>query len=312
MIRFTKAGAKKRMPGRMGGSHEALNKLESFLSAAEPEVVELLVSGWNAQARGVTYRELREAYLAGGITERHFEKWQIGYSKMVGETLAPKWRQAAAMAAAEVQAQRHGFVYDPSVGAGLEFIRRHGAELVANLALEQKEALNAMIAHCSGYTAVTPDKAAKIIRPCIGLTKRQAAANMRHRESVKEAHLKAHPHGSLETAERKAAEASARYAARQHRSRAQNIARTELAFAYNAGAYGATKDAQAGGYIGDCVKVWLTAYDERVCPVCSVLDGEKRNMDEPFSNGAMIPPGHPQCRCAVAYEEIHGINFGQA
>ncbi len=83
------------------------------------------------------------------------------------------------------------------------------------------------------------------------------------------------------------------------------IARTELAFGYNAGAYGATKDAQAQGYIGDCKKVWLTAYDKRVCPICAKMDGEKRNMDEHFSNGKLLPPAHPHCRCAVAYEEIN-------
>ena len=31
-------------------------------------------------------------------------------------------------------------------------------------------------------------------------------------------------------------------------------------------------------------------------------------MDEPFSNGKMLPPGHPSCRCAVAYEEIQDIS----
>ena len=172
--------------------------------------------------------------------------------------------------------------------------------------------MNAVIQHVSGYTAITPDEAARIIRPCVGLTMPQAMANIRYREAVRQAYLKAHPHGKPGTADKRASEAAARYAARQHRYRAQNIARTELAFAYNAGAYGATKDAQARGYIGDCVKVWLTAYDERVCPICSVMDDEKRRMDEAFSNGKLLPPGHPSCRCAVAYEEIPWTNLNPA
>lgn len=45
------------------------------------------------------------------------------------------------------------------------------------------------------------------------------------------------------------------------------------------------------------------------CPICSSLDEEKRNMDEMFSNGKLLPPGHPSCRCAVAYEEIPGTNL---
>jgi SPP1 gp7 family putative phage head morphogenesis protein len=106
------------------------------------------------------------------------------------------------------------------------------------------------------------------------------------------------------SAEKKAREAAAKYAAKQHRYQAMNIARTELAYAYNAGSYGATKDAQAQGYIDDCKKTWLTAYDERVCPICGTIEGESVNMDALFSIGKRLPPAHPSCRCAVAYEEI--------
>lgn len=313
MIRFTKAKPPPKKPKKQpGGKKATLNKLKSFLTAATPETVEILVSNWNAQQASVTYKELREAYLSGGLTEKQFKKWQSDYSKLVTSTLAPQWQAAADTAAQEVQAKYPYFLYEPSVSASMDYIKQHGAELVTNLAQEQREALNAVIAHCSGYTAVTPDEAARMMRPCIGLTKPQALANVRYREAVKAAYLKAHPHGKEATADKKAADAAARYAARQHRYRAQSIARTELAYAYNAGAYGATKDAQAQGYIGDCMKVWLTAYDERVCPICSQMDEEKRNMDEPFSNGKMLPPGHPQCRCAVAYEEIENTNLNPA
>ena len=317
MIRFTKAKTTPPKPKkRKGRKKAALDKLKAFLKQAEPEAVEILAANFNAQQNAATYKELREAYLAGGITEKQFTKWQKDYAKLITSTLAQKWQEAAVAGAQEVKERYPRFIYEPSMSAGMDFIKEHGAELVTNLAAEQREALNAVIAHVSGYTAVTPDEAARIIRPCVGLTKPQALANARYREKVKnsiyEAHRKAHPHGNpdkaAQIAEQKAQEAAAQYAARQHRYRAQNIARTELAFAYNAGAYGATKDAQAQGYIGDCVKVWLTAYDERVCPICSAMDDEKRNIDETFSNGKLLPPAHPSCRCAVAYEEIPGTN----
>lgn len=313
MIRFTKPRPViKAKPKPKGGKKATLNKLNSFLKQEEPKTVEILVSNLHAQGNSVTYKELREAYLAGGLTEKQFTTWQKKYSKLVEDALKPEWEKAAALAAQEAKDKYPYFLYEPGVGAAADWIKQHGAELVTNLAQEQKDALNAMIQHCSGYTAITPDEAARIMRPCIGLTKPQALANARYREAVKAAYLKEHPHGKPETAEKKAAEAAARYAGRQHRYRAQCIARTELAYGYNAGAYGATKDAQAQGYIGDCIKVWLTAFDERVCPICSLMDEEKRNMDEPFSNGKMLPPGHPQCRCAVAYEEIENTNLTPA
>jgi len=238
MIHFTKAKATPPKPKKpKGGKKATLNKLKNFLYQAEPEAVEILVSNFNAQQNAVTYKELREAYLAGGITQKQFEKWQKDYSQLITVSLAPKWEAAAAAAAQEVKNKYPYFVYEPSVSAGMDFIKQHGAELVTNLAQEQRQALNAVIQHVSGYTNISPDEAARIIRPCIGLTKPQALANTRYREAVKQAYIKAHPHGKLETADKRAADAAARYAARQHRYRAQNIARTELAYAYNAGAY---------------------------------------------------------------------------
>ncbi|MDR2650599.1 MAG: phage head morphogenesis protein [Clostridiales bacterium] len=73
-------------------------------------------------------------------------------------------------------------------------------------------------------------------------------------------------------AEKKAREVAARYAGQQHRQRAMTIARTELAAAYNQGAYEAVRDAREKGLIGDCRKIWLTAADERVCAKCGALD----------------------------------------
>lgn len=310
MIRFTKARPKSKIPPKPKGNKKViLNKLKSFLTATEPKAIEFLVSFWNTQAQGLTYKELQEAYLAGEITEQRYQQWTQDYSLFIQNKLSPLWQQAANTAAAEVAAQYPKFIYEPSVSAAMDFIKNHGAELVTNITQEQRKALNAVIAHISGYTAVTPDEAARMIRPVVGLTMPQAVANIRHRQAVEQAYLKAHPNCRPETAKKKADEAAARYAGKQHRYRAQNIARTELAFAYNAGSYGATKDAQAQGYIGDCVKIWLTAYDERICHICERMDGEKRNIDEKFSNGKMIPPGHPSCRCAVAYEEIPETNL---
>lgn len=310
MIRFTKAKMlQKAKPRSRRDKKTALDKLYSYLNAAEPEAIEFLVSFWNTQAQGVTYAELREAYLAGEITPQLYQHWTEDYSRFVQNELAPLWAQAAQAGAAEVSAKYPKFVYEPSISAAMGFIKEHGAELVTNITEEQRRALNAVVSHISGYTAITPDEAARMIRPTVGLTVGQTLANVRHRQAVEQAYLKAHPNCSPETAKRKAEESAARYAGRQHRYRAQNIARTELAFAYNAGHYGATRDAQEQGYIGDCTKTYLTADDERVCPICGALDGEKRNMSEPFSFGKLLPPAHPSCRCAVAYEEIPGTNL---
>lgn len=308
-IRFTKATAKPKKPKQSAKKKNALAKLNSYLKQTEPETVEFLYHDLQATGNAVTYKELREAYLAGGMTQEQLEKWQHKYSKLVTGTLKPKWEQAAQEATKEIADKYPYFLYEPGISAATSWIKDHGAELVTNLAQDQIDALNAMVGYFSGATGITPDEAARMMRPCIGLTKPQALANLHYQDAVKAAYLKQHPKAKPETLARRAKEASARYAARQHRYRAQSIARTELAYGYNAGAYGATKDAQAQGYIGECKKKWLTAYDERVCPICAAMDEETVDMDAPFSNGKLLPPGHPQCRCAVAYEETDNANL---
>lgn len=52
----------------------------------------------------------------------------------------------------------------------------------------------------------------------------------------------------------------------------------------------------------DAQKVWRTAHDEKVCPVCGPLDGVAVGLDDSFQVGelSLICPGvHPNCRCRV-------------
>jgi hypothetical protein len=49
-------------------------------------------------------------------------------------------------------------------------------------------------------------------------------------------------------------------------------------------------------------KIWITAHDERVCPVCGHLHGQKVGVNEQFrtKEGSFWTPGlHPNCRCVV-------------
>lgn len=47
------------------------------------------------------------------------------------------------------------------------------------------------------------------------------------------------------------------------------------------------------------LKIWRTQKDERVCPICSPLDGtNQRVWGERFPAG---PPSHPNCRCFLIY-----------
>lgn len=155
---------------------------------------------------------------------------------------------------------------------------------------------------------MSPGELARVIRPCIGLTERQAQANLRYYNSIKEQMRKDHPRMKEETIVRRARDKALKYAEKQHRYRAETIAQTELAEAYSAGAHNGIIQAQEKGYIGHVRKVWVTARQENVCRFCEAVEGVSKEMEEYFDVGkcgtVLFPPAHPRCRCVVKYVEV--------
>jgi HK97 family phage portal protein len=75
--------------------------------------------------------------------------------------------------------------------------------------------------------------------------------------------------------------------------RAEVIARTEVHAAVSEGHLDAYR--QAGGIP---IKIWVSVGDDRTREEHLEMDGEERGIDEPFSNGRMIPD-EPNCRCTI-------------
>jgi len=74
--------------------------------------------------------------------------------------------------------------------------------------------------------------------------------------------------------------------------RADLIASTEVTRAYSEGNRIAYRDS---GVVNDIE--WRTARDERVCPICGALHGQRGRLSEGVQN--MFPPAHPRCRCWI-------------
>lgn len=283
---------------------EVLRLLRSFLDANEPGLVRILMNTWRAQGNAITYKELREAILAGDIDADILDDWMQDYNRFVVKYLQPAWEKAIIVAAGVIQQKYPLWHFDP-MGEGVqEWTASHSAEFVTNVTTTQIEGLRAVVRRAAVLEDMTVDGLARVIRPMVGLTMQQSTANMNYYETLIKGGM----------SEKKAQDQATRYAARQHRYRGYNIARTELAFAYNQGSYEGTKQAQAAGYMGDTVKVWCTADDERVCGICGGLEGKEIAMDDDFDfktklegrNATIrrVPPAHPSCRCAVMYKEI--------
>ena len=81
--------------------------------------------------------------------------------------------------------------------------------------------------------------------------------------------------------------------------RATLIARTETTRVQNGAQMGTLSEYKA--QTGDAVtKEWVSAQDDRVRAEHLALNGEKREVDQAFSNG-LLAPGEPNCRCTLIY-----------
>jgi SPP1 gp7 family putative phage head morphogenesis protein len=94
------------------------------------------------------------------------------------------------------------------------------------------------------------------------------------------------------------------YADRLTRYRAEVVSRTEISRAMSLGQWEYWQQAKDNGVIPfDSQRVWITAEDERTCPVCAPMDGEVAAMDGGWetANGFVEYPSqtHPQCRCTT-------------
>ena len=288
-----------------------LQMLRRFLDANEPRLVYFLVTFWNNQERAITYKEIREAILAGDIDAENLLAWQQDYTEFVTTYLQPMWVAAINAAANDLdQWLRENRMtdildwYDPAKDGIQEWASTRAAEFVTNSSQQQLDAIRAVVQRAAILEDMNVDQLARAIRPMVGLTQQQAVANMRYYENLIENGMK----------QKRAQDLSIRYAARQHRYRGYNIARTELSFSYNKGADNAVRQATDYGLLGMMEKEWDAADDERTCPICGALDGKRIAMDDEFDYPTKLarnnpgirrtPPAHPSCRCGVKYVEV--------
>ncbi len=300
-------------------TQEILDRIEEYLQGEIDEPIEVLVRFWESQAAVFTYKEIREILKDEEIPERIIMEWQQDYSKLVTEHFKERWTSDIGAGAKNNKRIKD---FDLSETRVISWIDGHGAEFVTRATQEQKEAIKVFLRR-SVKESMGTNELARLIRPCVGLTKQQAEANLKHYNTIKETLKSEHPKMQQAVIERKARESSIKYAERQHRKRARDIAQTEIARAYNKGADFAILQAQEQGIMGRVRRTWITSGDNKVCDVCRALNGKEIGMDEEFDSlfgsekgkiplklkrslfpHTEVPPAHPHCACGVLYEEI--------
>lgn len=290
-----------------------IRRLRRFISRKEPGLVELLGRMWARHQQVITYKEIREALMSGTLTDVLIERWQEDYSKFITSTLYPLWIESMEASVTDLSRRYPTWSFDPTTAQIRTWAEENAAKLITNINTEQRKAVNRMVSYAA-TTGISVDDLAVMIRPTIGLNARQAEANLRYRNAVKTRYMELNGkpgHGSYSQAriERIARESAIKYAAKQHRYRAQMIARYELASAYNQGEEEATRQAQQEGLLGHCVKRSVSAglLDTRTCEECKRLERLgwiDFNEDFQTKFGPMSgPPYHNGCRCTKDIKE---------
>lgn len=95
------------------------------------------------------------------------------------------------------------------------------------------------------------------------------------------------------------------YADRLLRSRVKTLTETESLAAFNLGRETLWIRAVNDGQMPpDTVKMWVTAQDDLVCPICQPQDGATAALGSTFDDvGIIVPPAHPNCRCLIVPAE---------
>ncbi len=172
--------------------------------------------------------------------------------------------------------------------------QRSAAQLVTRVTAETRQAIRRIIVRAF-KDGIPPREAAKLIKPLIGLTERQAMAVLA---------LRARRVRQGWDAGRILAEAQ-RYSARLLRQRAETIARTEIIQSSVDGQLAIWQQAKRDGLIPSTArKHWIVTPDDRLCPNCRQMRGPRAvvALDALFDTPLGLKTGptmHPNCRCAL-------------
>lgn len=293
-------------------SQEVLCRIEAYLENGCDEPVQILCGFWEDQQNAITYQELRKAVLDGTISQETLRLWIQDYSLLVLNKFNKIWKNAImAGPSGQPVLDAVSFELNTQTPGLLGWVNERGAEFVTSCVQEQKDAIKALLSK-QVVEKHTVDELSRLIRPCIGLTEVQSKANLRFYDNIVATLKKDHPRMKPDRVKAKALDRAIKYAERQHRQRAMNIARTEMAFAYNKGADEGIRQAQSQNLLGHMKKRWSTSGDSSVCDICKGLEGTEIEMDDEFDfKGKVLfagqkktPPAHPRCGCAIEYIEV--------
>jgi hypothetical protein len=216
-------------------------------------------------------------------------------------TITAAFRVGTAAAVRELPTLTARMAFNVTNPEATKAAERSAAQLVTQVTDETRQAIRSVVQKAFSEQ-LTPRDTAKLIRPLIGLTERQALAviNLRY-DLIKQGVPGERIYAAVE-----------KYAAKLLKQRAELIARTEIIRASTEGQRELWRQAKAQGLISREMQiVWITTPDDRLCPTCAAMDGqtvgiesgsfavETRTSRRSRRYAVSGPPAHPRCRCTV-------------
>lgn len=290
---------------------------------AEAEFADEFTAAVAATRRGVTLGDLE----AAGLDERRvvaLYDWDALAERLteaVEGTLGPMFVEAARSVLDDLGIEVEKAVGDSSPGfeanvditvrfdltnpAAVDFARGRAGELVTQIGTSARQGIRQIVTRALAE-GLTRREVARLVRAAgVGLHSRysNAVVAMHDREVSRLA--REHPSWSPGRVADEAGRRSSRYADRLLRSRSRTIARTELLTASNQGKLAGWQEAANRNVLDPTLmeREWRTGPTSlsgiSPCPVCTPLHGTRAPFGQPFSNGAMMPPAHVNCRCTA-------------
>jgi SPP1 gp7 family putative phage head morphogenesis protein len=210
-------------------------------------------------------------------------------------------KQVADMATVHSKALPRKMTYEYSFEAkdprAIAWAQTQAGKRVQGITLETQQAIANLISD-GLRTKLTREEIIAELRQTVGLDKRQSRALGTFYEKRLNKYLE--DGITYEEAAKKAEKDGNRYRVRLLKQRAIRIARTEISAAANAGRYLSWIEAEDRGLLpAGSTKRWITATDERTCPICQPMNRVEIPWTIPFTTGDQMPPAHPNCRCTA-------------
>lgn len=255
------------------------------LASQAPGLARAQRRAWRDAANVLTAAQLDAILNAGELTPATQAALTAGVTDFVNGPLRDEW-QSALRAGGRALDSSFELLSRDRIN---NWIARNGAELIAQQTAQQRAAVKALLASSAEGDRATLHAA---LRATVGLTERQARALASvNAAAIEEGVSPAQRRALVERATRRA-----------QRQRADRIARTELAHAFNGGVDEAVSAGVESGTFNAVTREWRTQRDERAdCVICKDLDGKTAGMGEAFNGLYQTPPAHPNCRCVLLY-----------